>query len=303
MTKFCYFIKSSDQQRQIIPIGQPIKGAAALVVDERGRICPTGMIGEIYVRTPYRSLGYYQQDALTNEVFVVNPFSNNPNDLIYKTGDMGRVSSDGNFEYLGRKDRQVKIRGIRIELGEIENYLRLSSAIKESAVIDINDTEGNKYLCAYLVLKHSVEVREIREYLRDFLPEMMIPSSFVIMESLPKTISGKIDRKSLPSPTQNNRKYVAPRTPIEIRLAEIWTQVLNIQQIGIDDDFFELGGHSLLATQLVSCISRAWQVEIPLKLLFDSPILATQAESIETLLWMKNHSSALLEELSEEGEL
>jgi acyl carrier protein len=152
-------------------------------------------------------------------------------------------------------------------------------------------------------LKHSVEVREIREYLRDFLPEMMIPSSFVIMESLPKTISGKIDRKSLPSPTQNNRKYVAPRTPIEIRLAEIWTQVLNIQQIGIDDNFFELGGHSLLATQLVSCISRAWQVEIPLKLLFDSPILATQAESIETLLWMKNHSSALLEELSEEGEL
>lgn len=303
MTKFCYFIKSSDQQRQIIPIGQPIKGAAALVVDERGKICPTGIIGEIYVRTPYRSLGYYQQNDLTNEVFITNPFSNNPNDLIYKTGDMGRILNDGNFEYLGRKDRQVKIRGVRIELGEIENYLRLHPAIKESAVIDLNDTEGNKYLCAYLVLKHLLELREIREHLRQFLPEMMIPSSFVIMESLPTTISGKIDRKSLPLPTQRNRKYVAPQKPIEIELAKIWTQVLNIQQIGIDDNFFELGGHSLLATQLVSRIGRAWQVEIPLKLLFDSPILATQAESIETLLWLKNHSSAPLEEEAEEGEL
>lgn len=306
MTKFCYFIQSSDQQRKIIPIGQPIKGATALIVDKRGKVCPTGMVGEIYVRTPYRTLGYYQQDDLTNEVFIVNPFGNNPDDIVYKTGDLGRILSDGNFEYLGRQDQQVKIRGVRIELGEIENYLRLYPLVKDSAVIDLNDTNGNKYLCAYLVLQEDIEVSSIREYLRKSLPETMIPSSFVIMESLPKTISGKIDRKSLPLPTQQNRQYIAPRTPLERELAEIWTQVLNIKQIGIDDNFFELGGHSLLATQLVSLMGKILQVEVPLKLLFDSPTLATQAESIETLLWMKNPSSESLPSLdnqSEEGEL
>lgn len=304
MTKFFYFIKSSDQQRRTIPIGKPITGATALIVDERGQACPIGMVGEIYIRTPYRTLGYYQQVELTNQVFIPNPFSNNPTDIVYKTGDLGRVLSDGNFEYLGRKDKQVKIRGVRIELGEIEDYLRLHQRVKEGVVIDIDDTNGNKYLCAYVVLNEELELTLLKEFLGQFLPTIMIPSSFVVMESLPRTISGKIDKKALPSPSQTvNRQFIAPRTPLEQELAQIWMNVLNIKQVGINDNFFALGGHSLLATQLVTRIGQAFQVEVPLRILFESPTLATQAESIETLGWLTESSSMSLDSQSEEGVL
>ncbi|WP_414544488.1 non-ribosomal peptide synthetase [Nostoc sp. CCY0012] len=306
MTKFFYFVKPTDSQRRFIPIGKPMEGAAALVVDERGKVCPPGMVGEIYIRTPYRTLGYYQLPELTNKVFIPNPFSNNPDDIVYKTGDLGRILEDGNFECLGRRDGQVKIRGVRIELGEIENQLRLHSLINDVVVVDREDSNGNKYLCAYVVLKEEVESGKLRDFLLASLPESMIPSVFVFMEALPRTISGKVDRRSLPAPNRQNRTFVPPRTPIEMQLAQIWGQVLNLDRVGLNDNFFELGGHSLNATQLVSRIGKAFQVELPLRSLFDAPTLATQAESIETLRWAKQRplvSQFQVDGALEEGEL
>lgn len=307
MTKFFYFVKPTDRQRRFIPIGKPMDGAAALVVDDRGRVCPPGMVGEIYIRTPYRTLGYYQQPELTNQVFIPNPFSNNPNDIVYKTGDLGRILEDGNFECLGRRDGQVKIRGVRIELGEIENQLRLHPLVKDVAVVDRDDTNGNKYLCAYIVLKEELEAGNLRDFLLESLPESMIPSVFVVMDALPRTISGKVDRRSLPAPNrQQNRTFVPPRTPVEAQLAQIWIQILNLDRVGLNDNFFELGGHSLNATQLLSRIGKAFQIELPLRSLFESPTLATQAESIETLRWAKENlqgTQPQLEGALEEGEL
>ena len=307
MTKFFYFVKPADQERRSIPIGKPMDGAAALVVDDRGKVCLPGMVGEIYIRTPYRTLGYYQQPELTNQVFVQNPFSNNPNDIVYKTGDLGRLLEDGNFECLGRKDGQVKIRGVRIELGEIENYLRLHISVKDVVVVDREDSKGDKYLCAYVVLFEELESGKLRDFLLQSLPEAMIPSVFVVMDALPRTISGKVDRRSLPLPNrQQNRTFVPPRTPMETQLAQIWGQVLNLDRVGLNDNFFELGGHSLNATQLLSRVSKAFQIEIPLRSLFESPTLATQAESIETLCWAKETPQVpqySFEGAFEEGEL
>jgi amino acid adenylation domain-containing protein len=302
MTKFFYFVNPADKERPSIPIGKPMDGAAALVVDERGKVCPPGMVGEIYIRTPYRTLGYYQQPELTNEVFIPNPFSNNPNDIVYKTGDLGRILEDGNFECLGRRDGQVKIRGVRIELGEIENYLRLHALVKDVVVVDREDSNGNKYLCAYVVLKGELESGKLRDFLLQSLPVSMIPSVFVVMDALPRTISGKVDKRSLPAPNrQQNRTFVPPQTPIETQLAQIWGQVLNLDRVGLNDNFFELGGHSLNATKLLSRVAKAFQIEIPLRSLFESPTLATQAESIETLRWIKE--SPHLQGALEEGEL
>lgn len=307
MTKLFYFVKPADSQRRAIPIGKPMEGAAALVVDERGKVCTPGMVGEIYIRTPYRTLGYYQQPELTNEVFITNPFSNNFNDIVYKTGDLGRVLEDGNFECLGRRDGQVKIRGVRIELGEIENHLRLHTLVNDVVVVAREDSNGNKYLCAYIVLKEELESGKLRDFLLQSLPESMIPSVFVVMDALPRTISGKVDRRSLPLPNrQQNRTFVPPRTLIETQLAQIWGQVLNLDRVGLNDNFFELGGHSLNATQLLSRVGKAFQIEIPLRSLFESPTLATQAESIETLRWAKENLQVPqrhLEGALEEGEL
>lgn len=307
MTKFFYFVKPSDRQRRFIPIGKPMDGAAALVVDDQGRVCPPGMVGEIYIRTPYRTSGYYQQPELTNKVFIPNPFSNDPHDIVYKTGDLGRILEDGNFECLGRRDGQVKIRGVRIELGEIENHLRLHPLVKDVAVVDRDDTKANKYLCAYVVLKEELEAVQLKDFLLESLPESIIPSVFVVMDALPRTISGKVDKRSLPAPNrQQNRTFVPPRTPIETQLAQIWGQVLNLDRVGLNDNFFELGGHSLNATQLLSRVGKAFQIEIPLRALFESPTLATQAESIETLRWAKENLQVPqphFEGALEEGEL
>lgn len=287
MAKFFYFVKSVDRQLRSIPIGKPMEGARAVVVDAKGQPCAQGMIGEIYIRTPYRSLGYYNQPELTAESFVPNPFSDDPTDIVYKTGDLGRVLKSGDFEYLGRRDQQVKIRGVRVELAEIENLLRSHSTVKDVATIDREDSGGHNYLCAYVVLKEGAGTDDLRELLAQNLPDYMVPSAFVVLEELPRTISGKIDRRALPAPgsllAARQREYVAPRTQVEQVLAGVWATVLGLeQQVGINDNFFELGGHSLLAMQLLSRVRDALQVELPLRSLFESPTVAGLATLVET---------------------
>ncbi|MDJ0903964.1 MAG: amino acid adenylation domain-containing protein, partial [Xenococcus sp. MO_188.B8] len=285
MTKFFYFVQASDRAKQTIPIGKPMDGTAAIIVGQNGKICPPGIVGEIYIRTPYRTLGYYQQPELTQEVFIPNPFTNKPHDIVYKTGDLGRILQDGNFEYLGRKDRQVKIRGIRIELAEIENALSRHPQIQEAVVKDWEDCQGNKYLCGYLLVKEPLKSHQIREFLVDWLAEPKIPTIFTIMDRLPKTISGKIDRKSLPEPQAQERirPLIRPRNPIEEELVKIWEQVLKVNPIGIEDNFFALGGHSLLVTQLTALVEQSFKVKLPLKIPFESPQLAKMAGIIQKL--------------------
>jgi amino acid adenylation domain-containing protein len=287
MTKFFYFVEPSDTDAPFIPIGKPMEGAKALVVGENGKACRAGKVGEIYIRTPFRALGYYRQPELTKEVFVQNPFGSDPEDIVYKTGDLGRLLADGNFEFLGRKDQQVKIRGVRIEPKEIENLLRTHEAVKDVAVVDREDTPGDRYLCAYLVLGVKVEFGVLRDFLSSHLPALMIPSAFVEMESLPRTFSGKCDRNALPAPARARRartdSFVAPRTATEETVAAIWKQVLGVEQVGVNDDFFDLGGHSLIITKVLARVGRAFQVELPLRTLFEVTTVAALAARIETL--------------------
>lgn len=288
MAKFIYFVTPDDKNRPSIPVGKPMPGARALVLDEKGMPCPPGVVGEIFIRTPYRSLGYYRQPELTKEVFLPNPFNNDPDDIVYKTGDLGRVLEDGNYEYLGRTDQQVKIRGVRVELGEIENLLRKHKAVRDVAIVDQQDRNQTKYLCAYVVLDEEKEASGLREYLAAYLPVHMLPSVFIAMKKLPRSLNGKVDRKALPTPAETQaeagKDYVAPRTPVEEMLAGIWMQVLGVSRVGIFDNFFQLGGHSLLATQIISRVRVVFDVELPLPILFEKPTVSGLAESIENYL-------------------
>ncbi|MFN2416202.1 MAG: amino acid adenylation domain-containing protein [Pyrinomonadaceae bacterium] len=284
MTKFFYLVRASDAERRAIPIGKPMPGARALIVNEKGQPCVPGGVGEIYIRTPYLTLGYYKRPELTKEVFFPNPFTGNENDLVYKTGDLGRTLNDGDFEFLGRKDQQVKVRGVRVEMGEIEGLLRDHPSVSDVVVDSHEGTDGNNSLCAYVVLSEHVDPALLREHLAASLPTYMLPSYFVELEALPRTLSGKVDRRALPRPEQARSErgapYVAPRTPVEEALADIWGQVLGIKRVGVHDNFFVLGGHSLMATQLLSRIRGAFDVELPLRSLFEGPTVAEQALAV-----------------------
>ena len=279
-------IASSRRMRSAaaIPIGKPMKGAAALVLDGRGDP-GAGKVGEIVIRTPYRTHGYLGRPDLTDEVFIPNPFTKDPNDLVYKTGDLGRVLADGNLEFLGRKDHQVKVRGVRVELGEVEGALSQHPAVREAAVAPHDDANGNKFLCAYLVLDEVVEPGRLRELLGSSLPEAMIPSYFVVLDELPRTLNGKVDRRALPRPSDAGSRlqegFAAPRNPVEELLAEIWADVLRVERVGIHDSFFEIGGHSLLATQVLARIRQTLDVDLPLRLLFRASTIAALAQAVE----------------------
>ncbi|MFP4220444.1 MAG: amino acid adenylation domain-containing protein [Phormidium sp.] len=274
MTKFYYFVSPEDGDRPSIPVGQPIPGASLLLVDGQNQPCPMGSEGEIFVKTEYRTLGYYQQPELTDTVFVANPLTQNPEDIVYKTGDLGKLRDDGNLMFLGRKDFQVKIRGVRIELGEIENLLRSHPTIQDVVVVDRNDRRGNKYLCAYTVAEQPLEPGQLREFLLQQLPDYMIPSSFVQLQALPRNINGKVDRKSLPDPREIQRDRVLPRTAQEAQIAQVWQQILGCGEVGVTDNFFELGGHSLLAVHLCRALEDSLKQEVPLAALLRSPTIA-----------------------------
>jgi amino acid adenylation domain-containing protein len=283
LAKFFHIVKRSDLDRHSIPVGRPIEGANAMIVGDDGALCDTGSVGEVYIQTPFRSLGYYNQPELTQEVFIKNPFSEDPADIVYKTGDLGRILPGGDLQLLGRKDNQVKIRGVRIELHEIENLLRRHDAVTDAVVAEREGPDDQKYLCAYYVAQ-GVEQGAIRDFLSTHLPDYMMPSAFVAMKTLPRLPSGKADRSALPAPGEQRSElqklYVAPRTPVEEELARIWQQVLGVKQVGIHDSFFELGGHSLSVTQLASRIWDAFQVEMPLAILFNNPTIVNMTGAI-----------------------
>jgi amino acid adenylation domain-containing protein len=281
LTKLFHFVDVSDKERRSVPIGKPIPGTAAVIVDEQGRACKPGEVGEILISTPYRAHGYYNDPGKTAEAFVPNHFGNDPSDVVYRTGDYGRLLADGNFEFVGRKDHQVKIRGVRIELPEIENVLRAHESVTDVAVVDREDAIGNKYLCAYVVLDGDVEPGALRQHLAKSLPEFMMPSAIIKLSSLPHTMNGKLDRKALPTPSAQQAEYVAPRTAVEEVVAGIWANEFWVDQVGVYDNFFELGGHSLLATRVISHVNAALNTEVPLRRLFEGPTVAELSACVE----------------------
>ena len=282
LAKLFYRVQESDAERVSVPVGKPIPGAQVMILDEDMQSCLNGTIGEIYIRTPYITSGYYNDRELTRQVFIKNPFSENAQDIIYKTGDLGRILQTGDVEILGRADFQVKLRGMRIELGEIENQL-LQLGVKEAVVVAKEDEDGQKFLCAYYISASELTPGELREKLARELPEYMVPAYFIQLAKMPLTPNGKIDRKALPQPEMGTGvEYIAPETSTEEVLVQIWTEVLGTENIGVQHNFFDLGGHSLKAATIVTKIHKELNVDVPLKEIFLNPTIKQLAASIET---------------------
>ncbi|MGF2038866.1 MAG: non-ribosomal peptide synthetase [Nostoc sp. CmiVER01] len=285
----CYQIPTSLSPDVSVPIGRPIANTQVYILDKNLQLVSIGVPGELFIGGAGLARGYFNRPELTQEKFIPNPFEDSGGSRLYKTGDLARYLPDGNIEYLGRIDNQVKMRGFRIELSEIETVLNQHGDVQASCVILREDIPGDKRLVAYVVAHQDCTPTlgsELRQFLKTKLPDYMVPNAVVILESLPLTPNGKVDRRALPIPdlqSEISDKYVAPRTPIEETLAQIWSQVLGLEQVGIHDNFFELGGHSLLATQLVSRIRDRFKVQLSLSEFFNVATIAELAQSIGKL--------------------
>ena len=264
-------------------IGVPIPDLQLHVLDENLRPVPPCVPGEMFVGGAGVARGYLNRPELTRERFIPNPFSQTPGARLYRTGDLAQYHANGELEYLGRIDHQVKIRGFRIELGEIETALNRHPAIRESVVLAYEDSDGDKRLISYLVSNYVISSTDLRAFLGKTIPDYMIPSAFVFLETLPLTPNGKVDRKALPLPgslrPSINAEFVAPQTPMEIAIAEIWSEIFGLEKIGANDNFFDLGGHSLLAVQVLVRIRERRGIELPLQALFDAPTVHQLAET------------------------
>ncbi|TQV86009.1 non-ribosomal peptide synthetase [Aliikangiella coralliicola] len=286
-------------------IGRPIANTQVYLLDKHQNPQPIGVPGELHIAGDGLARGYLNQPALTDEKFIDNVF--NPGTRLYKTGDLARWLDNGTLEYLGRIDTQVKIRGFRIEIGEIEAQLNSHPKIKESVVVAQGES-GSKQLVGFYVVEdvnQAMTNDDLKVYLQQSLPEYMIPATFVVLDSIPLTQNGKINRRALENEKvsfESSRDYLAPRNEMEKQLVEIWAEILNLQveKIGVNDNFFELGGHSLLATQLVAKIREQLVVDLPLKTLFDVYSLADSADAIKAI---KEQSEQMLDVKVDESEL
>ncbi|HEX5705835.1 MAG TPA: non-ribosomal peptide synthetase, partial [Pyrinomonadaceae bacterium] len=270
-----------------VPIGGPIQNTQLYLLDEGLRLVPTGAAGELYVGGDGVARGYLGRPDLTAERFIPDPFSGEPGARLYRTGDLARYVAEARMEYLGRADEQVKVRGFRIEPGETESALAAHEAVRESVVVAREDETGEKFLAAYVVPRAGREVAaaELRAFLRDVLPDYMIPTAFVTLGKLPLTSNGKVDRRALPAPDtahpELGNSYVAPRTALEEFVAHVWKEVLGVERVGISDNFFDLGGHSIKAMQVVARLLDSFQIELPPGMLFEATTVAELASLLE----------------------
>lgn len=266
-----------------IPIGRPIANTQVYVLDKAFQAAAVGVPGEIFVGGLGLARGYLGRPDLTAEKFIPHPFG--AGERLFRTGDLGRFLDDGNIEYRGRRDHQVKLRGFRIELGEIESALRAHPQLSETVVVLHDTPTGDKQLVAYVVANGELPATELRAHLRAELPEYMIPSSFITLSEMPLTASGKVDRLALPAPdrAEPSDDFVAPRTPVEEVVASIWAAELNLNTVGVNDDFFALGGHSLLLARIAARVQEAFGIDLPLRVLFEASTVGALAERIETM--------------------
>ena len=281
----CYPIpRITETPLESIPIGRPISNTQVYILDEYLHPLPIGVTGELYLGGDGLASGYLNRPELTAEKFIPNPFSDDPNSKLYKTGDLARYLPDGNIEYLGRIDNQVKIRGFRIELGGIEAVLSQHNDVKVACVIVREDSPGDKRIVAYIVPPEEItpSISELRQFLKAKLPDYMLPSTFEVLEKLPLTPNGKIDRRGLKAPSYiaNQEKFVAARNQLEFKLVQIWSDTLKLENVGVQDNFFDLGGHSLLVPYLMTQIKQEFDQEFPLTILFDHPTI----EALATIL-------------------
>jgi amino acid adenylation domain-containing protein len=278
----------ADLEKKHSFIGKPLSDLKLYLLDSQLNPVPIGVPGEIHVGGAGVARGYLNRDELTQERFIQNPFTNEPHELLYKSGDLARYHPNGDLEYVGRIDDQVKIRGFRIELGEIRSILSKNSRILDSTVIVREDSPGDKRLVAYIVpADRELTSGGIREYLKAKLPDYMVPSAYVLLEEMPLTANGKIDHRSLPIPSQERpdlvNGYVAPKNGVEELIAGTWSTVLGIEEVGTNDNFFELGGHSLLATQVVSILRDSFHINLPLRALFEAPTVSELSLLVDKL--------------------
>ena len=275
-----------NEERKIVPIGRPIANTQIYILDAHLQPVPVGVAGELCIGGDGLARGYLNRPELTAEKFIAHPFSTEPGARIYRTGDLARYLPDGNIEFLGRMDHQVKIRGFRIELEEIEAAVQQHTGVSRCVVTAPEDAAGEKRLVAYVVPADTTcapAIAELRDFLKQKLPDYMVPAAFVMLPNLPLNPNGKIDRKALPAPDGDSyavTKYEAPEGETEKALAGIWADLFNLERIGRHDNFFELGGHSLLATRVASRVRDAFQIEIPLRTLFERTTIAGLAERL-----------------------
>jgi amino acid adenylation domain-containing protein len=274
-----------------VPVGRSLPGLEQYVLDERLRAVPPGVDGELYIGGPTLARGYLGKAELTAERFVPHPFATRPGARLYRTGDLARWRPDGTLELRGRADEQVKIRGMRVEPGEVEQVLRRHAAVRECVVVAREDVPGERRLVAYVVTRAPApETEELRTFARDALPAYLVPAAVVTLEALPRTPTGKVDRRALPVPEQAvARAWEAPRTPTEKTLAAIWCEVLRRERVGAGDHFFRTGGHSLLAMQVVARMQRSFERDIPVRALFEHPVLRELAHYVDALPASSGH--------------
>lgn len=274
----------NNKESRYMPIGRPLGVHRLYILDQHGRIQPKGVPGELHIAGQGVGRGYLNQPDLTDEKFAADPFV--PGERMYKTGDLAYWLPDGNIQFIGRIDDQVKVRGYRIELGEIESVIMNHPRVRKAVVLTVSNDQTGSDLCAYIVLDNkdeAITAAEFRNFLSKELPQYMIPSYFIEIDQMPLTSSGKVDRKALlqyEGFTVSGREYVAPDNQLEERLVVIWEEVLGIDRIGMNDHFFELGGHSLKATELLSRVHQECGVEVPLQVLFETPAVKEMAQYI-----------------------
>jgi amino acid adenylation domain-containing protein len=282
-------------------IGRPVANTQAYVVDAEGALLPAGVVGELYLGGVGLARGYLNRPGATAEKFIPNHFSPEPGERLYRTGDLVRWLPDGTLEYLGRIDHQVKVRGYRIELGEIESVLLAHASVRDAVVV-ARDEGGSKRLLGYVAVGAAARADEaglvnaLRSRLLEQLPGYMVPSVFVVLERLPLTANGKLDRKALPVPEASDllkSQYVAPGTATEEKLCALWEEVLKVDRVGMQDNFFQLGGHSLLAVRLISRVRETFDVELPVRTLFENGTVGSlTAEVVECLIQKRSLENA-----------
>ena len=268
-----------------VTIGRAIANTRIHILDDRGVPVPVGVPGRIFAAGANVARGYHRRPALTAASFVPDPFSRRPGARMYDTGDRGRWRRDGTIEFLGRRDHQVKVRGVRVELGHVERALLDHPGVSQAAVVWTDAASDGGHLVAFV--RSDADVADVRAHARRHLAEQMVPATFVLVESLPLTPNGKVDRSALASmgaPVVSDREYVAPSTEAQQQMAELWAELLDVERVGVEDDFFDLGGHSLLATRLVSLVRGRFGVEMPLTMVFERPELGEMAAGLEELI-------------------
>ncbi|MEU7436134.1 non-ribosomal peptide synthetase, partial [Streptomyces sioyaensis] len=290
-----------------VPIGRPLANTSVYVLDERMRLVPVGVPGELYIGGVGVSRGYRGRPGLTAQRFVPDPFGTEPGARLYRTGDLVRYRPDGTLEFLGRLDHQVKIRGHRIELGEIEAALARHPDVANAVVTVDEEGPAGARLVAYVVLRDATaEISDIRPFLRDVLPGYMIPSLIVPIAEIPLLSSGKVDRSRLPSVEgirpELTAGYVAPEGPVQEALTEIWADLLGLSGVGVQDDFFELGGHSMLIINMIWQIKQRLGVELAFADVFESPVVADLADRVEDLLTEQQEATGEEETAADDGD-